>query len=87
VDLIGSFEGKTAMEVSIKPDEEQKETPAKPAIGDAVSKDKSAAPGNRESRERTNRVRTDPRAAQKLARKKRMKAAHRRRLKASHAKG
>ena len=75
------------MEVSIKPDGEHKETQSKPAIGDAVSKDKSAASGNRESRQRTDRVRTDPRAAQKLARKKRMKAAHRRRLNASHAKG
>lgn len=31
------------MEVSIRPDEEQKETPAKPAIGDAVSKNNNAA--------------------------------------------
>lgn len=75
------------MEVSIKRDEGQKETSATPAIGDAISKDKNAASGNRESRERTHRVRTDPRAVQKLARKKRMKAAHHRRLKASHAKG
>ena len=75
------------MEVSIKPDEEQKEVAAKPAIDDAVSKDKNAASENRGSRARTNRVRTDPHAAQRLARKKRMKAAHRRRLKASHAKG
>ena len=76
------------MEVSVRPDEEQKETPAKPTAGDAVSKNKNAAASvDRGSRERTNRVRTDPRAAQKLARKKRMKAAHHRRLKASHAKG
>ena len=70
------------MEVSIRPDEEQKEIPAKPATGDVVSKTKNAASG-----ERTNTVHKDPRAAQKRARKKRMKAAHHRRLKASHAKG
>ena len=75
------------MEVSIMPDEEQKEIRAKPATGDVVSKTKNAASGNRESGERTNAVPKDPRAAQKLARKKRMKAAHHRRLKASHAKG
>ena len=76
------------MEVSIKPDEEQRETPAKPAAGDVVSKNKNAgASGDRESGQRTNALRKDPRAAQKLARKKRMKAAHRRRLKASSAKG
>jgi hypothetical protein len=76
------------MEVSIRPDEEQKETPAKPAAGEAVSKNKNAAAsGDRESGEHTRVVRKDPRAAQKLARKMRMKAAHRRRLRASHAKG
>jgi len=76
------------MEVSIKPDEERKETPANLATGDAVSKNqKAAASGDRQSGERTNTARKDPRAAQKLARKKRMKAAHRRKLKASHAKG
>ena len=75
------------MEVLIRPDEEQKEIPAKPATGDVVSKTKNAASGNRESGERTNTLHKDPRAAQKLARKKRMKAAHRRRLKASYAAG
>ncbi|HWY71245.1 MAG TPA: hypothetical protein VNX88_21445 [Terriglobales bacterium] len=76
------------MEVSIRPDEEQKETPAKSANGDVMPKNKNAAAsGDRESGERTRAVRKDPGAAQKLARKKRLKAAHRRRLKASHAKG
>ena len=76
------------MEISIKPEEEQKETPAKTASGDAVSQNKNAsASGDRQSSEPTNTVRKDPRAAQKLARKKRMKTAHRRRLKASYANG
>jgi hypothetical protein len=76
------------MEISISPDEKQKETPATPATGDVMPKSKNvAASGDRESGGRTNTVRKDPRAAQKIARKKRMKAAHRRRLKASHAKG
>jgi len=66
------------MEVSIKPEGQQKETTANPA-GDGVSKN-----GNPE---RAHIGRKDPSAAQKLARKKRMKAAHRRRLKASHTKG
>jgi hypothetical protein len=76
------------MEVSVRPDEEQREIPTKPAAGDVASKNKqAAAPGDRESGERINAHRKDPRAAQKLARKKRMKVAHRRRLKASSAKG
>jgi hypothetical protein len=76
------------MESSARPDEEQRETPAKPVSGNVVSKNKYAvASGDRESGERMNTPRKDPRAAQKLARKKRMKAAHRRRLKASSAKG
>ncbi|PYY15426.1 MAG: hypothetical protein DMG60_17660 [Acidobacteria bacterium] len=76
------------MEVSIKPDEERKETPTNLAAEDAVAKNqKAAASGDRQSGERTNTARKDPRAAEKLARKKRMKAAHRRKLKASHAKG
>ena len=76
------------MEVLIRPDEEQTEIPAKPATGDVVSKTKNAAAsGDRQSSERTNTLHKDPRAAQKLARKKRMKAAHRRRLKASYAAG
>jgi len=76
------------VEVPVMPDKEQKETPSKPASGEAVSKNKNAAAsGDRESGEQTRAIRKDPRAAQKLARKMRMKAAHRRRLKASHAKG
>jgi hypothetical protein len=76
------------MEVSIKPDEQQKEPSANLATGHAVSKNKNAAAsGDRQSAERTHTARKDPRAAQKLARKKKMKAGHRRRLKASHAKG
>jgi hypothetical protein len=76
------------VEVPVMPDKEQKETPSKPAAGEAVSRNRNAAAsGDRESGEHTRAVRKDPRAAQKLARKKRMKAAHHRRLKASHAKG
>ena len=76
------------MEVSIRPDEEQKETPAKSAAGDVIAQNKNAVESaDRGSRERTHAVRKDPGAAQKLARKKKLKAAHRRRLKASHAKG
>lgn len=76
------------MEVSIKPDEEQKESPVNPTAGDVVPKEKNTTMSrNRESDERAHAVREDPRATQKLARKKRMRAAHRRRLKASHAKG
>jgi hypothetical protein len=75
------------MEIS-RPDEEQRETPAKPAAGNVVSGNKNAATlEGRESGKRTNTLHKDPRAAQKLARKKRMKAAHRRRLKASYANG
>ena len=76
------------MEVSIKTDEKQNENPANPAAEDPVSRNKNAAASNdRESGKSKHTVREDPRAARKLARKKRMKAAHRRRLKASHAKG
>lgn len=76
------------MEISIKREEKQKEAPAKQADGATVSQNKNAtASMDQESRERTHPAHKDPRAAQKLARKKRMKAAHRRRLKASYAKG
>lgn len=76
------------MEVSIKPDEKQNETPANPAAEDSVSRNKNAAASSdRESGKSKRTVREDPRAARKLARKKRMKASHRRRLKASYAKG
>jgi hypothetical protein len=79
------------MEVPIKPDAQQRETPTTPAAGDAVSKNNKnnsvAAAGNRESGARANTLHKDPRATQKLTRKKRMRAAHRRRLKASSAKG
>ena len=73
------------MEMSTKHEEKQKETPAKL---DTISQNKNAtASMDQESGARTHLARKDPRAAQKLARKKRMKAAHRRRLKASYAKG
>lgn len=76
------------MEMSSKHEEKQKETPAKLAADDTVSQNKNAtASMDQESGARTHLARKDPRAAQKLARKKRMKAAHRRRLKASYAKG
>jgi hypothetical protein len=76
------------MEVSTMRDEEQKESQAKSAAGDVISRNENAATsGDRESGERKKIVRRDPHAAQKLAKKKRMRAAHHRRLKASHAKG
>ena len=75
------------MEMSIKREEKPKEASAEQA-GDTVSQNKNAtASVDQQSGERTHPARKDPRAAQKLARKKRMKAAHRRRLKASYAKG
>ena len=76
------------MESLIKPEEEQKETPAKAATRDAVPQNKNvSASTDRESSGLADAARKDPRAAQKLARKKRMKTAHRRRLKASYANG
>ena len=76
------------MEFSTKPSEEQRETPIKPAAGDVVPKNQGvSASRDQASGERTKSVRKDLHAAQKLARKKRMKAAHHRRLNASHAKG
>ena len=76
------------MEFSTKPGEEQKENPAKPAAGDVIPKSQGVSPSrDQASGGRTKTVRKDLHAAQKLARKKRMKAAHRRRLNASHAKG
>jgi hypothetical protein len=88
VELIGNPGKENAMEVPIKPDAEQRETPTTPAAGDVVSKNNSvAASGNRESGARANTLHKDPRTAQKLARKKRMRAAHRRRLKTSNASG
>ena len=75
------------MGISIKREEKQKEA-AEQADGDTVSQSKNAtASMDQQSGERTHPIRKDPRAAQKLARKKRMKAAHRRRLRASYAKG
>ena len=76
------------MEFSTKPAEEQRETPTKPATENVIPKNQSVSTSrDQASGERTSRVRKDLHAAQKLARKKRMKAAHHRRLNASHAKG
>ena len=76
------------MEFSTKPSEEQREIPTKPAAGDVMPKNQAvSASRDRASGEQASRVRKDLHAAQKLARKKRMKAAHHRRLNASHAKG
>ena len=75
------------MEVSITRDDEQKNNPANLVAADLASQNKKAASTHRESGERAHTAGRDPGAAQKLARKKRMKRAHRRRLKASHAKG
>jgi len=74
------------MEVSITRDDEQKNNPANLVAADLASQNKAAST-HRESGERAHTAGRDPGAAQKLARKKRMKRAHRRRLKASHAKG
>jgi len=76
------------MEMSTKHEEKQKEIPAEQTADDTASQNKNAtASMGQESGARTHPVRKDPRAAQKLARKKKMRAAHRRRLKASYASG
>ena len=76
------------MDVPALQKEEHKVNQAESPASDGVSKRASVAtPGDRGAGERAKLVRRDPLAAQKLSRKKRMKAAHRRRLKASHAKG
>jgi hypothetical protein len=86
--LIERAESKTNMEISINPDEEQKNNPANPAAVNIASKNQNpAASTGPDSAERTRAGHQDLRATQKLARKKRLKAAHRRRLKASHTKG
>lgn len=73
------------MEIPATRDEKQKEDQAKPGAEDVISRGASAA--GRANVGHAKSVRKDPHAAQKLSRKKRLKAAHRRRLKASHAKG
>ena len=76
------------MDVPALHKEEHKDNQAETPNSKGVSKSANVATsGDREAAERAKPVRRDPHAAQKLARKKRMKAAHRRRLKASHAKG
>jgi hypothetical protein len=89
MDLIASLSRReVTMEISIKREEKQKETPAEQAADDTVSQNKNArASMDQESGARTHPLLKDPRAAQKLARKKKMRAAHRRRLKASYASG
>lgn len=67
------------MEISAISDGQQKESQGKPESTNV------ATAADRASRERVNRK--DQQAAQKLVRKKRLKAAHHRRLKASHTKG
>lgn len=76
------------MEIQEVRDEKQKEDQPKPATGNVISKNVSGAGStDRANGGHANPGHKDPRAAQKLARKKRLKAGHRRRLKASHAKG
>jgi len=76
------------VEIPAMRDEEQKPDQAKPANKDVISESTSVAePATRSTGERAKLVRKDARAAQKLARKKRLKTAHRRRLRASHTKG
>ena len=73
------------MEIPAMSDEKQKENQAKPAAEDVISEKASVV--NRATGGHAKLARKDPHAAQKLARKKRLRAAHRRRLKASSAKG
>lgn len=76
------------MEIQAVPDEKQKQDQAKPVTGSVISKTANVAgSADRANGGHANAGHKDPRATQKLARKKRLKAAHRRRLKASHAKG
>lgn len=73
------------MEIPAMRDETQKENQAKPGAEDVISEKANVA--SRATGGHAKSVRKDPHAAQKLARKKRLRAAHRRRLKASSAKG
>lgn len=73
------------MEIPPMGDGKQEEDQAKPVGEQLIPGSTSVA--SRSTGGHAKLVLTDPHAAQKLARKKRLRAAHRRRLKASHAKG
>ena len=74
------------MDIPVMRDEEQKQSQGKSAAKDVVSESASVA-GSTDRATKGRALRKDQHAAQKLARKKRLKAAHRRKLRAPHAKG